>query len=717
MAAGVGARETRGPYAMSHLPFTPRRAFPYGRAAAGLFAAVLMLPLGACDQASRPSGDTEQASRAEAGGEAETARGRAVTVAEYGSWQSPVSADDLAGAALGFSDLQFHDGRLYWREFRPREEGRHAVMRLSADGSVKRVTPRRFDVRSRVHEYGGTPFLAAKDGVFFVNGEDQHMYHLTPGKPPAAVAAQAGLRYADCVADAGRGRLLCVREDHRGEGGAKNAIVALSMSGGDGGGRVLFADADFVAYPRLSPDGTRIAWLSWTHPDMPWDRVSLWAGGIGADGSIVNAKRLNPGREESVLQPQWSADGALYFVSDRSGWWNLYRWKDGTVSAVHEREAEFGGPLWTLGRRFFDFLPDGRILARYVEEGHRRLAVVDPETGGLTLLDLDGEPGDFVVAGNTVYAVLHYTDDLPAIVRYDPGSGETEVLRAAGERGIGTDAISEARPVTFPTGGGDHAYAYYYPPVNPAFKGPADAKPPLIVTVHGGPTGAADRSFSLDTQYWTTRGFAVADIDYRGSTGYGRGYRRKLYGKWGVADVEDAVNGARYLAAQGLADPGKLLIRGGSAGGFVVLAALAFHDVFAAGANYFGVSDLEMLAGETHKFESRYMDQLIGPYPERRDLYRERSPIHSLEGLNEPLIIFQGLEDKVVPPNQSEMIFSALKKKGVTVAYLPFAGEQHGFRKAETRRRARQAELYFYGKVLGFTPAGEFEPVEIHNLR
>jgi dipeptidyl aminopeptidase/acylaminoacyl peptidase len=620
-----------------------------------------------------------------------------VATASYGAWASPVSADDLAGG------------------FRPKESGRTVLMRRIGDGAPQELTSPDFQVRTLVHEYGGRAYVAHDGLVYFSNYADQQIYRQDLDGETVQLTDEDGLRYADCTVEAARERLICVREDHRGDGEPKNTITAISLSGGRS--EVLFEGTDFVAYPRMSADGKQMAWISWDHPNMPWDAVTLWVADVSDAGTLRNAKRLNDGMEEAIVQPEWAPDGTLYFVSDRSEWWNIYRYRDGAISIVLKQSAEFGGPLWKLGSRYFSLTADGRILASVKEDEEKRLVLIDPETAVSRPVDLgSGGSSDFVVAGNIIHAVVHYADGLDAIVRVDAALGESEVVRVAGQRGLDDEFISHPEAVTFPTGDGTVAHGYYYPPRNPDFEGPKDVLPPLIVKVHGGPTAATNPYFDLDIQYWTTRGFAVMDVDYRGSTGYGRAYRKSLYGQWGIADIEDTVNAARYAAENGLADKDKLLVRGGSAGGFVVLASMAFHNVFKAGASYFGISDLEALVQETHKFESRYSDQLIGPYPERKELYKARSPINHLDGMSEPLILFQGLEDKVVPPNQSEMIADALRAKGVPVAYLAFEGEQHGFRMAENRKRSREAELYFYGKILGFTPADAIEPVEIDNL-
>lgn len=649
----------------------------------------------------------------------------AVETSPFGTWVSPISATDLGSAALGFSALEGRNDALYWLEYRPQEEGRTVIMRRHPNGATETLIPEGFNVRSRVHEYGGGAYAVIGKGVVFSNFKDQRLYWQIARAAPRPITPEDQVRFADCAEDGGQNRLICVREDHRAEtidahGEARNALVAVSRD--DGTQTVLFEGPDFVAYPRLSRDGAKLAWISWNHPNMPWDTVSLHVAPLEEDGTLGTVTTLNEGKKESVLQPTWGPDGQLYFTADRSGYWALYRWDGTTVQNVLERDADLGGPLWSLGQTFFDFLPDGRIVAAYTDEARHRLAIIDPQAGTSTPVDLGPvEVTDPTVAAGRLFALAAFPDRPHAIIEIDPDGPDGPVftvVRSAGDQLLSPGFIAKPETITYATGPDDKevAHAIFYPPTNERFVAPEGEKPPLIVMAHGGPTGHRAPTFRLDIQYWTTRGFGVLDINYRGSSGFGRAYRERLYGQWGLVDVEDAVKGARHLAAQGRADAARLLIRGGSAGGYVVLAAMAFHDVFAAGANYYGVSDLEALAKDTHKFESRYLDQLVGPYPERRDLYVERSPIHHLDGFTKPLIVLQGLEDKVVPPNQSEAIVNALREKGIPVAYITFAEEQHGFRKAENRKRALEAELSFYGQILGFTPAGEIDPVDIENL-
>jgi dipeptidyl aminopeptidase/acylaminoacyl peptidase len=474
---------------------------------------------------------------------------------------------------------------------------------------------------------------------------------------------------------------------------------------------------DFYASPRISPDGSRLAWLTWNHPDMPWDGTELWVGAFQADGTVGDSILVAGGQDESIFQPEWSPDGVLYFVSDRTGWWNLYRWQGEQSEPLVEMEAEFGLPQWVFGMSTYAFESPQRIFCTYTGQGIWHLASVDTGTGQLTPVNcpytsisgLRARDGQVVFAGGSA-------TQLPAIVRYDVRTGRYQELARSGEATIDAGYISVPESIEFATEHGDSAFAFFYPPRNQDYVGLAGERPPLMVISHGGPTGATSNTLNLTIQYWTSRGFAVLDVNYGGSTGYGRAYRERLKGRWGVVDVDDCVNGARYLVKHGLADDERMIIRGGSAGGYTTLAALTFRDVFAAGASYYGVSDLEMLARETHKFESRYLDRLVGPYPEQREIYLERSPLHCAERLSCPLIFFQGLEDEIVPPNQAEMMVAILRRKGYPVAYVPFEGEQHGFRRAENIKRALDAELYFYSMIFDIELPEPIDPIEIENL-
>jgi len=639
-----------------------------------------------------------------------------VAVAPYGAWESPISAQSVTRAEILFTDsLEVDGGFIYWAESRPEEGGRTVIMRRRPTGPPEDVTPPGHNARSRVHEYGGGAY-AVRDGVvYFVEFTDQRLYRHRPGEAPVPItpepAITAGDRYADM--SLGEGYLVCVRERH-GEGEAVNSLVRLSLDGEEAPEEVV-GGHDFFASPRLSPDGRALAWLAWDHPNMPWNGTGLYLADVGPDGRPGAARLVAGGPGESIFQPEWSPDGVLHFASDRSGWWNLYRLVDGSLQPVASVAGDVGGPQWVFRFRRYAFLRDGSIAAVYTGPAGASLLVhaADGTTRSLPV------PGTWLSSpvsdGSPLYLVAGSPMANHAVVAVDPVGGDVEVIRAPEGPGIDAALLSVPERVSFPTPDGP-AHLYYYPPTNPEFSAPEGELPPLLVTIHGGPTGAARPVLSPGVQFWTSRGFALADVDYGGSTGYGRAYWERLHLGWGLVDVRDCALAAAHLAAVGKADPARLAIRGGSAGGYTTLAALAFREEFAAGASHFGIADLELMALHTHKFESRYLDWLVGPYPEAQDLYRERSPIYHLEGIDRPVILFQGLDDRVVPPEQAEIMAAALRERGVPVAHIAFPGEGHGFRKAENIVRTLEAELSFYGQVFGFAPAGEIEPVVVEGL-
>ena len=641
-------------------------------------------------------------------------------IAPCGSWESPITSDLIVQDAVTLGSIQLDGDDVYWVEIRPGEGGRNVIVRRTPDGAAGDVSPVPFNVRTRVHEYGGLCFWVTGGVVWFVNYADQRVYRQAPGTAPAALTpAGMDLRYGDGMVDRTRNRLVCVREDHRAAGReAVNTIVGLDLAGG-GAGDVLVEGSDFYGCPAVSPDGTRLAWLAWDHPHMPWDETGLWVADLLRDGSVGAPRKIAGGRGESLFQPEWSPDGALYFVSDSTGWWNLYRWRDDRREALAPLRAEFGLPAWWLGARTYAFESADRLVCQYVEDSRWRLATLDTNSKRLTPVETpytEFSRGDIKAAAGRIVMVAGAANLPTELVSLTLPGGELTRLRQSRELTVDAGYLSAPQAITFATTGGTTAHAIYYPAHNPDFSAPPEERPPLLVMSHGGPTGAATAALSLATQFWTSRGIAVVDVNYGGSTGYGTDYRRRLNGHWGIVDVDDCVNAALHLVLAGEVDSDRLLVTGGSAGGYTTLAALTFRNVFRAGASYYGISDLEALAKETHKFESRYLDTLVGPYPQRRDLYRERSPIHHTDQLSCPIILLQGLEDRVVPPNQAEMMVDALRRKGLPVAYLPFPGEQHGFRKSENVKRALEAELYFYSRILGFDPADDLEPVAIESL-
>jgi dipeptidyl aminopeptidase/acylaminoacyl peptidase len=649
-------------------------------------------------------------------------------VAPYGSWKSPITSELIVRGSVGLG-MTAADGRdVYWLESRPSEAGRSVVVRRDHEGATADVNPQPFGARTRVHEYGGGDFAARGGTVYFSNFADQRLYKVSAsggGGPRPLTPEGRDLRYADAVFDGRRSLLFAVREDHTAGGHEPaNTVVRLGANADEGeadAGTVVASGYDFYSSPRLSPDGLRLAWLSWNHPNMPWDGTELWLGDLDDEGSIKNGRRVAGGRDESIFQPEWSPDGRLHFVSDRSGWWNLYRADSngGSVEPLGEREAEFGQPQWGFGMATYAFVSAEKIVCAYTERGLSRLAEIDAASKNVREIETPYTDISYVRASPATGRVVFRggASKIPAsIVSLDPATGEAEVLRRSNDLRIDEGYFSTGEPVEFPTENNLAAHAFYYAPRNRDYAAPEGELPPLLVLSHGGPTAAAPTALSLKIQFWTSRGFAVLDVNYGGSTGYGRAYRQRLDDAWGIVDVDDCVNGARHLVSQNLADPARCAIAGGSAGGYTTLCALTFRDQFRAGASHYGVSDLGALVRDTHKFESRYLDRLVGPYPEREDIYRERSPINFTDQLSCPVIFFQGLEDKVVPPNQAEMMVEALRRKGLPVAYVAFEGEQHGFRRAENIRRALDGELYFYSRVFGFDLADRVEPVAIENL-
>lgn len=642
-------------------------------------------------------------------------------VASYGSWKSPLTSDLIVSATVGLGQIALDGADTYWVELRPSEGGRNCIVRRTPDGTISDVTPPGFNARTRVHEYGGGDFAVRDGAVYFTNFTDQRVYRQRTETAPQALTPEGQFRYSDFVVDAVRGRLYAVREDHTGEGAeAVNTLVVLSAEGAsnEDGGQVIVSGNDFYSTPRLSPDGTRLAWLTWSHPNLPWDASELWVAELNADGTPGESRRVAGGAEESIFQPEWSPSGTLYFVSDRNNWWNLYRLDgDGETESVFESEAEFGLPQWVFGMSTYAFAADETVVCAYAQRGDWSLGLLDTRRKTLERVELPYTDITYVRADHlrAVFRAGSPTVRV-ALIELDLETRETTVLRRASETAIDPAYLSTPRAVEFPTEGGRTAHAFYYPPRNSDFVSPEGERPPLLVKCHGGPTASASSTLRLETQFWTSRGIAVLDVNYGGSSGYGREYRQRLNGEWGVVDVDDCVNGAQYLIEQGEVDPARCVITGGSAGGYTTLNALTFRDTFRAGASHYGVSDLKGLVGDTHKFESRYLEGLIGPYPERKDLYYERSSINFTERLSCPVIFFQGLEDKIVPPNQAELMVEALRKKRLPVAYVAFEGEQHGFRKAENIKRALDGELYFYSRVFNFPLADEVEPVEIENL-
>jgi dipeptidyl aminopeptidase/acylaminoacyl peptidase len=634
--------------------------------------------------------------------------------APYGFWKSPLTADEVARASLRLDQVALDGDDIYWTEARPAMQGRYFLVRRTPDGQSGDVTPAEggYNVRTRAHEYGGGAFLVHRGTVYFSNYRDQRLYRQRPGETPEPItpepATPGALRYADGVFDARRNRILCVQEDHTGPGEAVNRLVALDPDG-VWPPRVLVEGNDFYSNPCLSPDGGRLAWLTWHHPQMPWIGTELWVADLDAEGLPTNAILAAGGPQESVFQPQWSPEGDLVFVSDReTGWWNLYRLSVAGIEPLAPLTAEFAAPQWAFGMSTYAFADAHRLICAYTQEGIWHLGRIDLRTKAFQTIPTGFTDISQVRATGRQAAFLGGSPtEARAVVRLDLETYQAQALaRSAG----GTEEFEALRPyfaapepIAFPTAGGRTAYGLYYKPCNLDFVAPHGERAPLLVKVHGGPTSAASSTLSLSIQFWTSRGIGVLDVNYGGSVGYGREYRLRLEGQWGIVDVQDSIAGARFLAERGDADPDRMAISGGSAGGYTVLRALTPENgdlTFRAGASYYGVSDLEALAQDTHKFESRYLDGLIGPYPAEQAVYIERSPVRHPDRLRVPIIFFQGAEDAVVPPNQTEGMVAALSERGIPVGYFLFDGEQHGFRRRENIQRALEAELSFYALLL-----------------
>lgn len=646
----------------------------------------------------------------------------------FGSWPAPITAADLAAGSRSLGEIQLDGADTYWTESDPAAGGRTVLVRRDAEGSLDRVTWTGSDgarvpvtVRTRVNEYGGGSYALTATGVVLSAHADDRLYRIDRAGEGWAEAVPLvpadGRRYADLVVDAQRGVLYAVVEDHGAPGEFRTdpdtTLVSLPLDGSAAADPQLIATLvrgeDFVAAPRLSPDGAVLAWIAWSHPDMPWDAGRLHIASVTDGGArLVHRRTVAGGGQVSVAEPVWTPEGDLVHVDDRTGWWNLYRTEqvDGELRTrhLHPAEAEFTLPQWQLGTRTLCVLDADHLMTAYTVSGRRHLAAIRTANGALEAWDGHWQPAGSLAAGDGRVVFLGSRDTGPAaVVELDLARGQVNVLRTSSDLQVPGEAVSVAEEVTWASRTGD-AYGFFYPPAGAA-EGPVGELPPLLVLSHGGPTDMSPPGFDAGIQFWTSRGFAVLDVNYTGSTGYGRTYRDRLRGRWGVVDVADCASGAQALADRGLVDPGRMAIRGGSAGGFTTLAALTFTDTFAAGASYYGIGDLEALAAQTHKFESRYLDRLVGPYPEDQAIYRDRSPIHHVAALTAPMIIFQGAEDRVVPPNQAEEMAAAVRAAGHEVEVHLFPGEGHGFRKPENTEQALTAELAFYGRVFGFTPA------------
>ena len=638
----------------------------------------------------------------------------AKNILPYGSWKSPLSSDLITSESVTLDQVHIYGGTLYWLERRPTESGRSVIVSFCNDKKKDEIPPP-FNARSRVHEYGGGVYCVCELGIFFVNDADQDIYRVQNHKHPQRITDTDNTRFADLYFDDRHHRIVCVCEDHSSSDiEASNSLVSIDIT--SGAVNTLHRGYDFYSSPRISRDGSKLAWLCWNHPDMPWDGTELWIADIDAQGLPANPMHVAGSDSISIFQPEWSPDNTLYFVSDESGWWNLSRLDKTGAVAVTSLKSEFGLPQWVFGQTTYAF-SGNTIFCSHITDGIGRLSRLDLDSFKLADTGIQQNSFASICADeNTVCFIGASESTFTQVVTFNTDKFETKVITSSSSTGIDEGYISTGQGLCFDTRHADKAYAVYYPPVNQDHEAPAGELPPLIVLCHGGPTGMADASLDLRKQFWTSRGFAVLDVNYSGSTGYGRKYRDRLKFKWGVRDVEDVCDAAHYFADKGIVDMNRLIIKGSSAGGYTVLAALTFHHTFACGASYYGISDLEALFDDTHKFESRYTDLLVGSYPEQKQIYYDRSPINFTDQLSCPVIFFQGMEDRVVPPSQAEKMVAAIRDKGIAVSYVPFDNEQHGFRHASTIKTALDAELYFYSVIFSIKPADRLLTVQIDNI-
>ncbi|MGB1748365.1 MAG: prolyl oligopeptidase family serine peptidase [Dehalococcoidia bacterium] len=644
----------------------------------------------------------------------------ATTVSPYGSWESPITADLITEGGLRLGEVHVDGSTVYWLEGRPEESGRYVIVRLLESGETEDVNPAPFNARNAVHEYGGGAYIVQDGTVYFTNWDDQRIYKVEEGGVPEPITAEPAIergdRYADLRVSGDSNWILCVRESHNEDREADNDLVAVATDG-SGDIQVLASGRNFYSSPRENWADGKICWLEWDHPNMPWDGCELFVSDFdSSNGTVSNSERVSGSTDISIVQPEWAPDGTLVFISDESGWWNLTKYSDDAVSPILAEEKDHGGPAWQFGFSTYGFSDEGLIILKGSEDGK----------GQFRSVSLDGKANVVSEVPHTSIAELNLVDDSAVyvgaspvsaaeIVRVEFGSSEVSTLKVSSDIELDPEFLSVPEEITFPTTFDGSAHAYYYAPKNPNFEGGNSEKPPLLVISHGGPTSSTSSALSLPIQFWTSRGIAVVDVNYRGSTGYGREYRDALKGNWGVYDTDDCIAAADYLVEQGLVDTDRVAIKGGSAGGYTTINALTFYDRFAVGATYYGIADLSVFIGDTHKYESRYLDSLIGPYPEAKQLYHDRSAINFTDRLSCPMIILQGIEDKIVPPSQAEIMAGALRDKGIPFSLMMFEGEQHGFRQSENIKASLEGELYFYGRVLGFTPAGGITTVEIEN--
>ena len=638
----------------------------------------------------------------------------------FGSWKSPITAKIAAEAGITFEDIRVDKNKLAWLEGRPYEDGRYVAVGRDINGKTKDLIPNGYNVRNAVHEYGGASYAIHDELLIFVNWDDQRLYKVVNRSKPQVMTdcpnIPRGERYSDLFITSDGKWLFCVNESHVEKGEPENKIIAISLENRSVNCTVV-KGKDFYSSPRVSSDGTKLCWLEWDHPNMPWDGCELHVAVLQCNErvSIKTEIIVAGGLNESVLQPEWAPAGGLYFITDISGWWNLSVWSGDDIKRVLVETKDYAGPAWRFGLSTYSFLSKNRVALRSSNGLKGEIKIIENSSDIVSLEVPHTEITYLVGDGDNLYYIGSSPGTLPEIVRLKL-DGSIKTIKKSSDIVFNKNFFSKPEQICFQTTENDVAYANYYPPTNPYFIGLENEKPPLLVLSHGGPTSSCTTALNLkQVQYFTSRGFAVVDVNYRGSTGFGKVYRDSLKGKWGVYDMDDCISAAHFLADKGLVDRARLIIKGGSAGGYTTINALTFRDDFAVGATYYGIADLSVFIEDTHKFESKYLESLIGPYSENKNLYYERSAINYTDQLSCPMIIFQGSEDKIVPPSQAEMLSNALKKKFIPYSYILFEGEQHGFRKSGNIIKSQEAELFFYGKMLGFTPSDRIAQIKIEN--
>jgi len=632
-------------------------------------------------------------------------------IAPYGSWKSPITPE-LLSTRYNYIDQMIADGSaIYWTEVRPSEKGRFALMSKRDNEEPVEMLGPKFNFRTAVHEYGGGAFAAKDNLIFFSNFSDGKIYFFD-GSDAKPVTEAGDFRYADLLYDSASRRLICIREDHS-QDDVINSIISIDIDTGEV--LQLASGNDFYSSPKLSPDGKKLAWLTWNHPDMPWDSTELYVASY-ENGSLNEQTKVAGGNGESIFQPEFSPSGLLHFISDRTGWWNIYRHNGEDIQNLTPMQADFGVPQWRFGLSTYAIESEERIICSWFKDGAGNLGILQIGKG-VEKVNIPYNYFSYVRSANNYgYFLAGSATEFPCIIRYSLSGKSYDVVYRPKTPVIDIGYLSMPRHIEFQSSGGRKTFAYFYECKNRDYIGPRGQKPPLIVICHGGPTSHSLPVLSVEIQFWTSRGFSVAQVNYGGSSGYGEQYRNALYGKWGIVDVEDCVKCAEYLVKAGKADPKKLIIRGGSAGGFTTLSALTFKRTFAAGSSYSGISDPESLLMKTHKFESHYLEKLIGPYPEAKKLFEERSPLKNVKKISAAVALFHGSEDRVVSSEQSEMIYKALKEKRTPVMFMLFEGEGHGFVTSDAIKKSVEAELYFYSKLFGFSPADQLAQYNVDNL-